>query len=347
MANLPATMRAVQLLNYDGKSDSLTVAEVPLPRPGPGEVLVKVYASPMNPSDLMFMTGNYGFKKPLPAIPGFEGSGTVVEVGSGFMARFMKGRRVACAAADAKVTGGMWSEYVLTSAQLCVPLGKNVEMEHGATMLVNPLTAWALVSAARNGSHRAAVHTAAASALGRMVVRLGKRFGLPIVNVVRRAEQVELLRSLGAEHVLNSSEDGFDGELRKLCHKLGATISFDAIAGEMSGRVLSAQPPGSRMLVYGGLSLKPIEIDTESLIFERKHVEGFWLSAWLRSRNLLSQLRVSRQVQGLLAGDLKTEICARLPLEKVAEGLAQYSKDMTAGKVLIVPDATQTKTANG
>ena len=346
MATLPATMRAVQLRNYDGKPDSLTVAEVPVPRPGPGEVLVKVFASPVNPSDLMFSIGNYGFKKPLPATPGFEGSGTVVESGSGFMATFMKGRRVACAAADPKISGGMWAEYVVTSAQLCIPLSRNVEMEHAATMLVNPLTAWALMASARTGNHRAAVQTAAASALGRMVVRLGQRFGLPVINVVRRAEQVQLLRGLGAEHVLNSRDPGFDDELRKICHKLGATISFDSVAGDMSGRVLRAQPQGSRMLVYGALSLKAVEIDPGSLVFEGKQVEGFWLSAWLRSRSLLSQLRIARQVQQLLAGDLKTEIRARLPLEKAAEGLAQYSADMTAGKVLIVPGAGQAKISN-
>jgi NADPH2:quinone reductase len=182
------------------------------------------------------------------------------------------------------------------------------------------------------------VQTAAASALGKMVVRLGQKFGLPIVNVVRRPEQVELLRGLGAEHVLNSSDNpGFDDELRKLCRKLGASISFEAVAGGMSGRVLQAQPQGSRMLIYGGLSLKPAEIDLGSLIFEGKRVEGFWLSAWLRGRNLLSQLRVARQVQSLLSGDLKTEIRVRLPLEKAAEGLAQYAADMTAGKVLLVP----------
>src|SRR5215472_16136025 len=102
MTYLPTMMRAVQLKDYAGKPGSLTVAEVPVPQPGPGEVLVRVAASPVNPSDLMFITGNYGFKKPLPATPGFEGSGTVVETGSGLMARFMKGRRVACVAADAK-----------------------------------------------------------------------------------------------------------------------------------------------------------------------------------------------------------------------------------------------------
>jgi NADPH:quinone reductase len=231
----------------------------------------------------------------------------------------------------------MWSEYVVTSADFCVPLGKKVEMEQGATMLVNPLTAWALVDEARRGGHRAAVQTAAASALGRMVIRLGQKFGLPVVNVVRRPQQVELLRGMGAQNVLNSSDSGFDEELRKVCHKLGASISFDAVGGELSARVLRAQPQGSRMLVYGALSLKAVEIDPGSLIFEGKHVEGFWLSAWMRGRNLLSQLRVARQVQQLLAGDLKTEIRARLPLEQAAVGLSQYAAEMTAGKVLLVP----------
>jgi NADPH:quinone reductase-like Zn-dependent oxidoreductase len=189
------------------------------------------------------------------------------------------------------------------------------------------------------GRHRAAAQTAAASALGRMIIRLGQKFGIPVINVVRRAEQVELLRRMGAEHVLNSNDAGFDEALRDLCNKLGASISFDAIAGEMSGRILRAQPQGSRMLVYGGLSMQGVTLDPSSLIFEGKHVEGFWLSAWLRGRNMLGQLRVARQVQELLGSDLKTEIRARLPLEKAADGLSQYAADMTAGKVLLVPGA--------
>jgi NADPH:quinone reductase-like Zn-dependent oxidoreductase len=253
------------------------------------------------------------------------------------MAKFMKGRRVACAVADARSKAGMWAEYVVTPAQLCVPLSKKVGMEQGATMLVNPLTAWALVDEARRGGHHAVVQTAAASALGRMVIRLGQKSGLPVINVVRRPQQVELLRQLGAEHVLNSSDDNFDEALRILCEKLGASISFEAVSGEMSGRILRAQPQGSRMLVYGGLSMQGVTLDPSSLIFEGKRVEGFWLSAWMRRRNILSQLRIASQVQKLLGSDLKTEIRARLPLEKAADGLSQYATDMSAGKVLLAP----------
>lgn len=330
-------MRAVQIRAYDGAPQSIGVAEVPVPRPGPGEVLVRVFASPVNPSDLMFVRGIYGFKKPLPATPGFEGSGTVVEAGAGLMPRFLKGKRVACAAADAKTPGGMWAEYLVTSAQFCIPLRKNVDMEQGAMMLVNPLTAWALVDEARKGGHRAAVQTAAASALGKMMVRLAKRFSLPLINVVRRPEQVELLRQSGAEHVLDSSAAGFDEQLHSLCHKLGATIGFDAVSGELSARVLRAQPLGARLLVYGALSLETCQTDPASLIFEGKRLEGFWLSGWLRNKNLVQKFRVSNHVQALLSTDLKSEVQGRFPLPDVARALDQYAKSMSAGKVLIKP----------
>jgi len=330
-------MRAVQLRDYDGKPESITLAEIPVPRPGPGEVLVKVFASPINPSDLMFIQGLYGFKKSLPAVPGFEGSGTVVEAGPGMLPRFLKGKRVACAAADPKISGGMWAEYVVTSAKICIPLQKNVDLEQAAAMLVNPFTAWALMDMARRDGHRAVVQTAAASALGRMIVRLGRRFSIPVVNVVRRAEQVELLRGMGSEYIVNSSEAGYDETLRDLCRKVGATIGFDAVAGEMSAIVLRAQPPGARLLVYGGLSLAACQADPASLIFEGKRLEGFWLTGWLRSKNILSQLRLARQVQALLGSDLKTDIQAKVRLEDAARALQQYASNMTAGKVLLMP----------
>ena len=334
---IPKSMRAVQLRAYDGKPESIAVVEMPVPRPGPGEVLVRVLASPINPSDLMFIRGLYGFKKPLPAIPGFEGSGTVVEAGTGMMPRFLKGRHVACAAVDPNVTGGMWAEYVVVPAQLCIPLRKDVDLEQGAALLINPMTAWGLMHEARRGRHRAVVQTAAASALGRMIVRLGKRFSIPVINVVRRDEQVELLRRLGAEYVLNSGEPEFDKRLRDLCHQLGASIGFDAVAGEMSAIVLRAQPRGSDLLVYGALSVQPSHADPASLIFEGKRLEGFYLTAWLRSKNLLAQLVLARQVQELLRSDLKTEFQAKLPLQEAPRALQQYAANMTAGKVLLMP----------
>jgi hypothetical protein len=105
----------------------------------------------------------------------------------------------------------------------------------------------------------------------------------------------------------------------------------------MSALVLRAQPRGSRLLIYGALSLEASQIDPTSLIFEGKRVEGFWLTAWLHRRNMLSQLRVTRHVQQMLANDLKTEIQARLPLKEIARGLEQYAVNMTGGKILLLP----------
>jgi len=330
-------MRVLQLRAYDGRSESLTIADVPDPRPGPGEVLVRVAASPINPSDLAFLSGRYGFTKPLPAIPGFEGSGTVIDAGPGLMSRYLKGKRVACTTADPKIAGGTWAEYVVTSAQLCIPLSKKVSLDQAAMMLVNPISAWAMVDEARRAGDRAIVQTAAASALGRMVIRLGKRFNLRVINVVRRPEQVELLKHEGSEHVLNSADPNFDAELKTLARQLGATIALDAVAGELTARVLRAQPKKSRVLVYGALSMAAVQADPSSLVFEEKRVEGFWVSAWLARQTFLSKLRLARRIQSLLATDLKSEVRAKVPLEKAVDAIQEYAKDMTAGKILITP----------
>lgn len=333
--SIPATMRAVELRSYEEGEGGLKVVERPVPRPGRGEVLVRMAATPVNPSDLMFVRGMYGQRKRLPVVPGFEGSGVVVESGRGFMARYLRGRRVACAAPfDGD---GTWAEYMVAAAAQCIPLRRGVELEHAASMIVNPFTAWALLDLARRAGAGAVVQTAAASALGRMVVRLGRSGGVGVVNVVRRDEQVELLRAEGAEHVLNSGAEDFDERLRELCARLRATVAFEAVAGEMTGRVLRAMPKGGRAVVYGALSHEGCLVDPRSLIFESKRVEGFWLSEWLRGQNALRRILVAGKVQKLLSGELKTEVRARLPLERAAEGLRQYQRDMTGGKIILVP----------
>ncbi len=333
---LPATMRALELRAYDGADNSLRLVEKPLPRPAKGEVLVRVAASPVNPSDLMFLRGMY-VKKKLPIVAGFEGSGEVVASGGGLLANYLKGKRVACAA---PLDGdGTWAEYVLTQAGLCVPLLKQTDTEQAASLIVNPFTAWALLERARRARAAAVVQTAAASALGRMIVRLAAKRGVPLVNVVRRVEQVELLIREGARYVLNSSDADFDKQLSDLCRELRVTIGFDAIAGEMTGRILNAMLAGGRVYVYGALSQEGCVIHPRSFIFEKKSVEGFWLSHWLRSQSLYGKIITSRKVQRLLGNELKTEIRARLPLEKAAEGLHQYTEQMTGGKIIFVPNS--------
>ena len=332
---IPQTMRALQLLLYDGHPESLSLIKKPVPRPRAGEVLVRVGVAPVNPSDLMFLRGLYGQKKKLPVVPGFEGSGDVLAAGGGLYARALVGRRVACAAPPDG--DGTWAEYMTTPARLCIPLRKGVTLEQGAALIVNPLTAWALVEQAVDGGHRAFVQTAAASALGQMIVRLSARRKLALVNIVRRASQAELLRGMGAQHVLDSSTPDFDERLGELCRRLGVTIAFDAVAGEMTGRLLNALERGGRVVVYGALSEQPCATDPRPLIFDDKRVEGFWLSAWLQSQNPVSTILTTMKAQKLLATDLHTQAGARLPLEDAAQGLEQYVNRMTGGKVFFFP----------
>src|SRR5574341_1806975 len=257
-------MRALELRAYDGKPESLALVEKPVPRPNKGQVLVHIAAAPINPSDLMFLRGHYANPKKLPVVAGFEGSGTVVAAGGGFIGRMLVGKRVACAAPfDGD---GTWAEYMVTSEKFCIPLRRGISLEQGATLIVNPLTAWALMDMAKRGRHRAVVQNAAASALGRMILRLGHRLGIPVIHIVRRQEQVELMRSLGANHVLNSSETNFDADLKKISHERQASLALDAVAGEMTGRLLSAMPHGGRVIVYGALSEQACQIDPRSLI---------------------------------------------------------------------------------
>ena len=257
-------MQALELSSYEGLG-ALNLVQKPLPETGPGQVLVEVAAAAVNPSDLMFIRGHYGFTRALPTVPGFEASGRVV-AGNGVYPRRLVGRRVAWGVQ--REGDGTWAQYVVADARACLPLLPRVTFEQGATLLVNPFTAWALVEQARKERRRAVVQTAAASALGLMVLRLAKRAELPMIHIVRRAEQVEQLTALGAEVVLNSSEPDFDDALHRHCKDLHATLALDAVAGEMPGRLLQAMPKGSKVVVYGALSEQGVTVSPERLIFQ-------------------------------------------------------------------------------
>ena len=221
--NIPNEMTAVVLDSYTGVN-ALRIERRPVPMPGPNEVLVKVAATPINPSDLTFLEGLYGFKKPTPVVPGFEGSGTVVSVGSGMMGRYLNGKRVACVSQEQG--GGVWAEYMVTSTSLAFPLDSSVSLEQGAMSVTNPLTAMAFLTLAKEGHCKAIVQTAAASALGQMVNRLCKNEGIQMINIVRREAQKELLKEQGAEIVMNSNDANFSQQLRDVCLTISITYGI-------------------------------------------------------------------------------------------------------------------------
>ena len=330
--SIPSTMEAVQQGEPNGQ---LTLREIPMPHPQAGQVLIRMAATPINPSDLGALTGlSYGGERKYPFTPGLEGSGTVVETGGGPMPRLLKGRRVAC---FAPFTGnGTWAEYMVTSAQMCMPLNKRVSLEQGAMLLVNPLTALAMFEIAKRGKHRAMVSTAAASALGGMLLQLGKRTNIPIIHVVRRDAQVDLVHERGGEHVLNSSETDFVEQLRVMAHKLGATLLLDAIGGGMTQQLADAAPFGSTILLYSKLSRENCVIDPFTALVNNLHFDGWFLSNWMGEKNLFQVLQLSRQVQSILATDLQSPIQRRLPLSAAQQALETYINNMSAGKMLLV-----------
>jgi NADPH2:quinone reductase len=330
-ASLPKAMQAALLEQTGGPA---IAGQVTVPRPGRGQVLVRMAASPINPSDLGFIRGSYGFQRPFPVVPGFEGSGVVVAAGPGLLPRLWAGRRVAFSSPQ----GGAWAEYLVTEATSCVPLVKKVSFEQGAMLFINPMTAMAFFNMARRGRHAAMVSNAAASALGRMILRLGQIHHIPIIHIVRRPEQVELLRSLGGEYILNSSDPEFQEQLRAVARQLKATLILDPVAGEQTQQLLEAAPQGSTVVVYGSLSGKRREVASPSPSNGDKQITGFFLPDWAASHPVQALVNMVR-VQGLVGRAFQTSIQKRFPLAQVQDAIALYQKNPTAGKVLIVADS--------
>lgn len=339
--SIPSEMNALQITEHHKDVNdairSLQVVSKPIPRPKPGQVLVKMEATPCNPSDLLFLQGKYVINRSFPTIPGWEGAGTVVACGGGFLARMLVGKRVACAGLSP--FGGTWAEYFLVDAKGCVPLKPYVSSEQGATLLINPLTVLALIEKVKKEKHAAIVQTAAASQLGQMVCALAAHENIPVINIVRREEQENLLMRLGAKYVLNSEAPNFVDLLKGYSHDLKATIAFEAIAGKMTGIVFNALPRNSTVVLYGSLSMEPCEgIGGMSLIGENKKLEGFMLSDWIAKKNFWSLYRATSHLQNLMReGVIKTVIRKVVSLKDAPMALLEYQKEMTTGKIIINP----------
>jgi NADPH:quinone reductase len=323
-------MRAVLIKEFGSIP---AVGEAPVTAPGPGQVLVRVAAAPINPSDLAFMKGGYGNPKEFPLIPGFEGSGTVVSAGSGLYSRFLMGKRVACATNAAY--GGTWAEYVLTAASSCIPLPRNISMEQGASAIVNPMTALAFFEMARLEKHFAIVNTAAAGALGKMILKLGLRENIPVIHIVRRKEQLDLIRSMGGRQVLNSSEPDFTDRFKALSHQMKATLTLDAVGGELTGQLIKASPFGSSLVSYGFLSAEAPQIDTRLLAKEDKRVVGFFLPNWMKRQHPLAKIRVIQKLRKLLADELVTTLQKSFPLDEIQKALDAIKEPTTSGKIIL------------
>jgi len=368
---LPPTTRSLVTTLHEDARLVVELADTPLPAPGPDEVVVQVEAAPINPSDLGLMFGpaliaQAGYAEGRVSAPvspaamkalaarigqplgiGNEGAGLVVAAGSG--AQALVGRRVAAFA------GAMYSQYRVIPAADCMVLPEGVSARAGAAAFVNPLTALGFIETMRADGLSAIVHTAAASNLGQMLVRLCADDGIPLVNIVRNAQQVALLRGMGAKYVIDSTSPTFAEELEQALSETGARVVFDAIGGgPLLGTIMTAMEKvanadgaysryGSaqvkRGYVYGALDMAPITLPrTLGFVWD---VSG-WLLMPMMGRlgpdaRARMQARVAAELTTTFACAYKGEVSMAGALSR--EAVEDYTRRATGSKYLILPSA--------
>jgi NADPH:quinone reductase len=353
----------------------LELADRDVFEPGGSEVVVAVEASPINPSDLGVLLGGvtpgtlrrdgpdlvgavpeaalplYRDRLDKPLSVGNEGAGTVIAAGP--EAAALIGRRVAL------FGGSMWADYRVADAGAVVELPEEVSSSEGAALFINPLTALSMLETMRAEGHSALVHTAAASNLGQMLVRICAADGVGLVNIVRRAEQAEVLRDLGAVHVVDSSQPDFADRLTDAIRETGATLAFDAIGGgSLAGDILTAmeraQPPLTSYTPYGTTVHKQVYIygslDFSPTVIDRKFGVSWSLGGYLLT-NALARLggeaigrmraRVLAEAQTTFASSYAQTIGLGDVLQP--EVLAVFARRRTGTKYLINPSSDRAR----
>jgi NADPH:quinone reductase-like Zn-dependent oxidoreductase len=296
-------------------------------------------ASPVNPSDLMYIRGHYTVPPVCPAVPGFEGVGIVEASGGGWRGKLFTGRRVVVL----NRAGGNWSEYAIVPDQQVVPVSSDLSDEQAACFFVNPATAWVMTREVLKVPANAwLLQTAAGSALGRMIIRLGKLSGFRTLNIVRREAQAAELRQLGADAVLVCDSDTAAAELtdriRSVVGGNGLLYAVDAVGGAVGSAVIRSLGPGGRMLAYGTLSGQPFSFSPRTLMTVGSSVEGFWLGNFMQQRGLLFRLGLVRRLTRLIrSGILSTQIAGTWPLDQAATAVRAAEDSTVAGKCLLKP----------
>ena len=326
-------MKAVVFDRFGEPDQVLSVHEIPLPEPGPGEVRVRMIATPVNPSDLLVVRGLYGVLPTLPSTPGFEGVGVVDKAGSGLLGWLAKGKRVTVI----NSAGGNWAEYAVIPARQARPVAADIPDEQVASFFVNPATVLAMVRhVLKVPKGEWLLQTAAGSELGRMVVRLAKHDGIKTLCVVRRREGMEELRQLGADAVICSADGPIPDQVRAVAGSDGVRFAIDPVGGETGTGAFDSLAADGRLLLYGTLTGEPVCIDSRKMISGRRVVEGFWLGHWMRTRSIPQSLLLFREIAHLMRSDiLTTRIGESFPLAQIHDAARAAEVPGRAGKVLL------------
>jgi len=322
-------------------SERIQLIDKPILELRKGQVLVKMLASSVNPSDLVYLLGKYGLPPNDGAYVGFEGCGIVVDANAGLYGKWLIGKRVALSAQPG--IDGVWAKYAVTKANFCLPVRKSLSDEQAATIIVNPCTSVCLVERAKALGAKAVVINAAASQVGKGVIRYAKTLGIKTIATVRSASNVEILKQLGANSVLLTTDEDYAQQLKQVCRQLEATVLLDAVASEDTPTVLKGMPNNSTAIVYGRLTetFDPIggEFSVADVIFRNIKIEGFWLAKYIGDANPLQVLSLSRKVQKLFEqGVFHTDIYASVNFDDFPKALDHYAKYKSDGKVILKPN---------
>ncbi len=377
-ADLPEQALELRSLVTSQGTLELSLHDVPVPSPAANEVLVRVEASPINPSDLGVLipgadmstasvsgtperpvvtaTLGEGALKGLSvrvdkALPvGNEAAGTVVAAGSSAAAQALLGKTVGIAG------GGMYTQYRAVDASACLELPDGATAKDGASSFVNPLTALGMLETMRGEGHSALVHTAAASNLGQMLVKLCLKDAVPLVNIVRKADQEQLLKSLGAVHVINSTSPSFSTNLVEALTATSATIAFDATGGgTLAGQILNGMEQAANATAteysrYGSAVHKQVYIygglDTGPTTLTRNFGMAWGVGGWLLTPFLQSiGAEGFAELRGRVAAELTTTFASTYTQEVSLAGMLQpeafhaYVKRATGEKFLVTPQS--------
>jgi NADPH:quinone reductase len=331
-------MKVVALTGHGEPAQVLTVEDRPIPEPGQGEARVRILASPVNPSDLLYVRGIYaGVEARFPAPIGFEGVGVVDDVGPQVRG-LTPGQRVAVV----NGTGGNWAEFAVLPASDLIPVPDDIPDQQAASFMINPASAILMVRhvlAVPNGEWL--LQSAANSELGRMIIRLAKRDGIRTINVVRRHEAVAELQRLGADAVIVSTDGPIDEQVRDIVGAEGVKYAIDPVIGETGTQMYKALHEDGRMLLYGSLTRQAMLVgdDPRYILAGHRVLEVFWLGYWLPRIGEAARRQLVEDIVALLReGTLETSPGQEYSLDEIGAAITQAESTGRQGKVFLVPE---------
>ena len=325
-------MKQVQLAAYGIPEQVVRCVEVPdLGPPGPGEVVVDIIAFPINPADIAFCSGNYRLRPPLPATPGAECIGRVTAIGAG-VTHVKPGDHVINLARE------NWAQRRRVKADDVIAIPPQIPLRQAAMLRINPPTAQLLLSDVTNlqpGDWL--IQNVANSAVGRLIIRLGRARGLHTINVVRRDSLFPELQAMGADICIT---DGPDLTARVAqATKAPIKLGIDAVCGEALARIAACVSDGGSVVTYGAMSGAQPAIDRADLMFRGLTLSGFMLGRFLGRRSLDEIRTIFADLgQQMLDGKLDAPVAAVYPIEQIAEAVAHAQRDAKGGKILVAPN---------